>query len=321
MRLVEWRSLVPRGIANFFRAEDIAWLLIFAALAAFGPDLNYSADIVLLAFAIFQVGETKISIFSSVRGQIVAILIKIVLSYLLIGFSHALDSSYYLILLLPVISAATVLDLIGTLVFILISAAAYLSFLAFIDWQHQYLTADSVRVLVLRALFIAVVGYLVYLQARAKRLEMRRTEDAALKLAESNRNLRQTQVSLRRSERLAALGQLTAGLAHELRNPLGTIKAGAELLIKPGTQAQPEIMQELAGYIVSEVDRTNALIARFLDFARPLKPNPTETDICEITRQTIASFGGRAPASSRFNSRRMFLPNRWCFVSIRNCMR
>ena len=187
--------------------------------------------------------------------------------------------------------------------FILISAAAYLSFLAFIDWQHQYLTADSVRVLVLHALFIAVVGYLVYLQARAKRLEMRRTEEAAIKLAESNRNLRQTQVSLRRSERLAALGQLTAGLAHELRNPLGTIKAGAELLIKPGTQAQPENMQELAGYIVSEVDRTNALIARFLDFARPLKPNPTEADICEITRQTIASLAAeRRPA--RFELRR-----------------
>jgi signal transduction histidine kinase len=294
MRLVEWRALVPKGIANFFRPEDVAWLLIFTALAAFGPDLNYSADLVLLAFALFQVTEPKMKVFSSMRGQLVAILIKIVLSYLLIGFSHALESSYFLILLLPVISAATTLDLLGTIIFIVISAMAYLSFLAFVDWQHQYLPPDQVRVLGLRVLFIAVVGYLVYLQARAKRLEMQRTQEAAAQLAESNRVLRSTQASLRRSERLAALGQLTAGLAHELRNPLGTIKGSAELLVKPSTQTRPEIMQEVAGYIVSEVDRTNALVARFLDFARPLRLDPKESDICEVTRQAIAPLQQKA---------------------------
>jgi two-component system sensor histidine kinase HydH len=294
MRLVQWQRLVPRGIAEFFRPEDLAWLLIFAALAAFGPDLNYSADLVLLAFALFQVAEPKIRLLSSPRGQLVAIMIKIVLSYLLIGFSHALDSSYFLILLVPVITAATTLDLIGTLIFSLISAMAYLSFLAFVDWQHEYLPPDQVRVLALRALFIAVVGYLVYLQARGKRLEMERTRQAAAQLAESNRVLRSTQASLRRSERLAALGQLTAGLAHELRNPLGTIKASAELLVKPSTHTRPEIMQELAGYIVTEVDRTNSLVARFLDFARPLRLEPKESDICEVTRHTIAPLRQRA---------------------------
>src|SRR3954453_3356189 len=137
MRLVQWRRLVPKGIVDFFRPEDVAWLLIFTALAAFGPDLNYSADLVLLAFALFQVAEPRISVFSSARGQLFAILIKIVLSYLLIGFSHALDSSYFLILLVPVITAATTLDLIGTLIFSIISAMTYLSFLAFVDWQHE----------------------------------------------------------------------------------------------------------------------------------------------------------------------------------------
>jgi len=294
MRLVQWRRLVPKGIVDFFRPEDVAWLLIFTALAAFGPDLNYSADLVLLAFALFQVAEPRISLFSSARGQLFAILIKIVLSYLLIGFSHALDSSYFLILLVPVITAATTLDLIGTLIFSIISAMTYLSFLAFVDWQHEYIPPDQVRVLALRTLFIAVVGYLVYLQARGKRLEMERTREAAAQLAHSNRVLRSTQASLRRSERLAALGQLTAGLAHELRNPLGTIKASAELLTKPSTHTRPEIMRELAGYIVTEVDRTNALIARFLDFARPLRLEPKLSDICEVTRNAITSLQQRA---------------------------
>ena len=66
------------------------------------------------------------------------------------------------------------------------------------------------------------------------------------------------------------MGQLTAGLAHELRNPLGTIKASADML-EQNLPKEDEIARELSGYISSEVDRTNSLVSRFLDFARPLE--------------------------------------------------
>lgn len=289
-------SLISTGIASFLRAEDIAWLLLFTGLAVFGPDLNYDAYIILLLFAGFLVAEPKIKAFSTSRGQIVALLVKVLLSYLLIGFSHGIDSNYYLILLLPVISAATSLDLVGTTVFILLCSAAYLSFLGFINWETHYIPPDQQRLLCLHVAFIAVAGFLVYLQARAKREEMLRTQEAIARLTESNRNLRRAEASLRRSERLAALGQLTAGLAHELRNPLGTIKASAELLDKPATQSNPAVMQELTGYITSEVDRTNSLISRFLDFARPLRLHAKSADLCETARQTIEQLRTRAEA-------------------------
>jgi two-component system, NtrC family, sensor histidine kinase HydH len=271
----------------FLRAQDLVWLILFAGLAIFNTEKNYPAILILLVMAIFQVAEPKVRALSSTRGQIAASAIKLALAYLLIGFTDGVQSNYYAILFVPIISAATSLELLGTFVFIGLACASYLSFLLFVDWQGSELTADAINTLSLRCTFVSVVGFLVYQQAKAKREEMLRTEEAG-------RNLRRAEASLRRSERLAALGQLTAGLAHELRNPLGTIKASAEFITKPATQAKPEVMGEMAGNIASEVDRTNALISRFLDFAKPLELHPQVSDLLPVIDNVIRQLEGVA---------------------------
>jgi signal transduction histidine kinase len=86
---------------------------------------------------------------------------------------------------------------------------------------------------------------------------------------------------------LAALGQLTAGLAHELRNPLGTIKAAAEMLTKETLEQRPEVREEMAGYIGSEVNRMNNLISSFLNFARPLQIHPAEADLNAVVDDVV----------------------------------
>ncbi len=270
----------PRPTRFFFRAEDLVWLVLFSGLAVFNTEKNYPAIIILVVMAVFQVAEPKVPAFSSHKGQIAACAIKLILAYLLIGFSDTVESSYFLILCIPVISAATSLELLGTFVFIVLACAAYLSFLLSLDWQRYELTAEAIDALCLRCIFLFLVGFLVYRQAKAKRGEMLRAEEAG-------RSLRRAEASLRRSERLAALGQLTAGLAHELRNPLGTIKASAEFITKPATQARPEVMAEMAGNIASEVDRTNALISRFLDFAKPLELHPQVSDLLPVIDNVI----------------------------------
>jgi two-component system sensor histidine kinase HydH len=92
---------------------------------------------------------------------------------------------------------------------------------------------------------------------------------------------------VRRADRLAALGQLTAGLAHELRNPLSTIKSSAELLNTSLADSENEVAKEVAGFISTEVDRTNSLITRFLDFARPLKLKLAKVDVGSVIDRAV----------------------------------
>lgn len=274
---------------SWLRVQDFAWLLFVTVLIATAPETNYEALILLPIIGAFQIAEPRLKVFSSRRGQINSIILKLILSYLLIGFTHAVESYYSSIFLIPVVSAATILELPGVILVTAIACLAYFSFLLpiFFDYSRFQLTPEQLSLMWLRAAFYAIVAFLVYEQAKAKRDEMERTREAALQLAESNRNLRKAEASLRRSERLAALGQLTAGLAHELRNPLGTIKASAEMLNKPSAKQRPEVMAEMAGYIGSEVDRMNALISNFLDFARPLQLHPTAADLKSVFAEVV----------------------------------
>lgn len=274
---------------SVFQAQDFAWLLFIAALIVTDPETDYNATIVLVLMGIFQIAAPRIPLFSTRRGQIFSIALKMILSYSLIGYTHGIDSFYYLIFLIPIISAATTFNAMAVIVVTTLSGLAYFSFLlpVFIDWSIYQLPAGQLSLMALRVSFYAIVAYVVYEQAKAKREQMQHTEEAAERLAESNRTLRRTQASLRRTERLAALGQLTAGLAHELRNPLGTIKASAEILTKESTKRRPEVMSEMAGYIGSEVDRMNGLISSFLDFARPLQIHPVAASLRSVADDVI----------------------------------
>ncbi len=270
-----------------FRPQDFAWLLFITVLVATTPETNYNATILLILIGAFQIVEPRLELFSSRRGQITSIVLKLVLSYLLIGYTHGIVSYYYGIFLIPVVSAATLLDLPGVLLVTGTACLAYFSFLLPIFIGTYELPPGQISLMSLRTAFYAIVAFLVYEQAKAKRDEMVRTQEAAERLAESNRSLRRAEASLRRSERLAALGQLTAGLAHELRNPLGTIKASAEMLTKESTRSRPEVMSEMAGYIGSEVDRMNGLVSSFLDFARPLQIRATTADLRAVIEDAV----------------------------------
>lgn len=89
-------------------------------------------------------------------------------------------------------------------------------------------------------------------------------------MAERLGHLQSLEVDLRRRDRLSALGEVAVGIAHEVRNPLGTIKTSAELVRKGDSLSTADA--KLLGYVIDEVRRIDGLMTEFLSFARPREP-------------------------------------------------
>jgi len=87
------------------------------------------------------------------------------------------------------------------------------------------------------------------------------------------------------AERLAALGRLAAGLAHEIRNPLGSIAGSIELLRSGGTLAEED--QRLCEIIERETARLNDLVGDMLELSRPREPNKAPVDLAATARDVV----------------------------------
>jgi PAS domain S-box-containing protein len=88
-----------------------------------------------------------------------------------------------------------------------------------------------------------------------------------------------------RADRLAAMGELTAGVAHEVRNPLGVIRASVQLL--EDAKGDPARTSEAAEVIKQEIDRLDRVIKALLDFGRPSKPTMVRTDLNEVLNDVV----------------------------------
>ena len=281
-------------MSKWVRTQDLVWLLLFTAIAVISP-IQEPPQLMLVALSgVLQLAEPRVPYFATPTGAWVAISIKLLLCYLLIGYTDGINSSYYPILLLPVVSAATSLGVFGTVAFTILACASYLSFLLFFDWSDWARYVVEWRELLLRVIFLPMVGYLTYTLAESNRAEARKSQETATQLAAANASLKEAEAAVRRSERLAALGQLTAGHAHELRNPMGTIRASAEML--KNNIGEDGVAGELAGFITSEVDRANSLVTRFLEFAKPVRLRLEKTEVSAVLDRAVAQLGGQPVA-------------------------
>lgn len=110
-------------------------------------------------------------------------------------------------------------------------------------------------------------------------------EELALQIGvvlENSRQFRQLQVR----DRLAVLGQMAAGLAHEVKNPLGAIKGAAQLLEEHAEASLNESDREFVSIILEEVDRLDRVVGSVLDYARPAQGTVREFDVRDVLERT-----------------------------------
>jgi two-component system nitrogen regulation sensor histidine kinase GlnL len=117
---------------------------------------------------------------------------------------------------------------------------------------------------------------------------------------------REFEEDLKRADRLAMMGTLAAGLAHEIRNPLGGIKGAAQLLRRSiDTQSS---LREYTDIMVREVDRLNQLIEQLLDLSRPPQLTLAPVNIHEILEDVLL-LEGQAIAGKKISVKKKFDPS------------
>jgi signal transduction histidine kinase len=272
---------------------DLLWLAFLAALAPLPPNPEVHKYPILLAIGAFQIFEPRFLERFPKRGRYYSVLLKISLASLLVDHTNGIFSSYYLIYFLPVVTAAMYFNVWASLAWTALTCAVYWSFVIWALSEYE-IVPETITELAIRSLFFFLAAIIVNPFVTENREQARRYRQLAETLAETNRRLEEAQEEARRSERLAALGQLSGGLAHELRNPLAVIKGSAETLMRKLASSDP-INTELAGYISSEVNRMNALVTRFLDFARPHKLDEHQEPIPPLIERALKAARDRWP--------------------------
>ncbi|MGH9358262.1 MAG: two-component system sensor histidine kinase NtrB [Terriglobia bacterium] len=131
-----------------------------------------------------------------------------------------------------------------------------------------------------------LVGLTAGVLTDRQRKQERTLFDTTRQLREAHQELQENFESMKRAERLYALGQLSAGLAHEIRNPLASIEGAAGVLQRESPSEQRRL--EFLDIIQKESRRLNQLLTRFLRFARPAEPDLKVVEIDSLLDSVIS---------------------------------
>ncbi|HEX9873059.1 MAG TPA: ATP-binding protein [Deferrimonas sp.] len=161
------------------------------------------------------------------------------------------------------------------------------------QWGHHP-AADPEQYL--EILLYNVIGFLTGFLAEKEKSQKVRYQKTAHRLEESYDKLKsqadqilEIEEQLRRADRLSALGQLSAGMAHEIRNPLGSIRGTAEILQEGIDPADRRY--EFTCILIKEVDRLNKVVQNFLDFARPSGGDRDLVDVNRLLAEVLTLTG------------------------------
>ena len=209
-----------------------------------------------------------------------------------------LQRAYYL----PVLLMALWFGWRGGIAAAMLAALSYLPHVT-MAWQSQreYRATGYVEI----GMFF-VIGCLTGVLADLERSQKKKIEETAAKLGETYAQLQASTEQLRRADRLSALGELSAGLAHEIRNPLGSLEGAVAILRR--SELPEQTRKEFAEMAGREVVRLKGLLTNFLEFARPQAPRRTLIEpqvLLESVRQLAGETAKMAGITIRIKAVQM----------------
>ena len=184
-----------------------------------------------------------------------------------VDYHILLQFGYYL----PVIYAAMRFGPAGGIISGLVITLLFLPFVT--HFQHTMTTAAKYTQWVEIALINGIgwlTGFLIDQERKATRKYRRALmvqEELVEKLKQEGKTRARLEEEIRQTERVTALGHMSAGLAHEIRNPLGIMKVSIQLLAQE--KVDDGVVSEYCRVLLEECERLNRLLSEFLSFARP----------------------------------------------------
>jgi signal transduction histidine kinase len=188
----------------------------------------------------------------------------------------------------PIVVAGTIGGLRGGLVVALTTNALYAPH-AFL---HTARDPGSPTEKLLEMGFYVVLGLAAGALAERNARDVRQQVELTRRLRRSLEEVQAKDAQLARAGRLQAIGELTAGLAHEIRNPLHAIRGSAEIML----DAIPEGAEEyvMGRRLIGEIDRLATVLSRFLDFAKGSEPRVAPTDLAEVVHHVAGLVEAQA---------------------------
>jgi signal transduction histidine kinase len=215
-------------------------------------------------------------------GRVAALLAVIIAIRLLHSTTHEPEAISIGLLLrlyyIPILAGAYWYGPFGGLLLAIVSSIAYSPHLRETPALEEGRFAEIV--------FFHVIGLTVGLLAMAQRRVAGRYQRAAATLECANQQLRASYEQLQRADRLKTLGEVAAGLAHEIRHPLASIRGALEIIDSRSAPDSPEA--EFSRLGMAEVQRLDHLVWEFLRYARPHDPDLRPTSLDHVVERVVA---------------------------------
>jgi signal transduction histidine kinase len=189
------------------------------------------------------------------------------------GFLHNVYQRLYY---LPILAGAYWFGIPGAILVSLGCTAGYLPHII-IDWADhpEYRQAQYAELIMFQ-----VVGLVVATLAQSGKRHRERLERTSKELAQAYQQLQESLEQVRRADRLSALGQLSAGLAHEIKNPLASMKGSLEILASDFPYGDEK--REFLEILEKELGRLNSVLSEFLQYARAPRPHRRPCNLREV---------------------------------------